>query len=105
MKNVMKVVIVLSLIAVMLLSLVACGNKPSGEYEGVLTTLIFDGNDVTLEIGNKAIATGTFTVEDDGTIKIVTEGENAKAEWPTGLKYDKENDKITSGFNSWKKAD
>ena len=107
MKKILTSVLAIALIAVMLCSLVSCGNKPSGEYENLVSTLIFKGNKVTLEIGNAEIATGTFSVDDEGKIEIVVEDEDSdtKDKWPSGLKYDKENDEIKAGILTWKKAD
>ena len=105
MKNVMKVVIALSLIAVMLLCLVACGNKPSGEYKNkLLGTIDFSGDDYTYTTAIGSVS-GTYSIDDEGNLKLVVEGEDSKVTLPTGLKYDKENDKVLSLLGDFTKAD
>jgi len=94
MKKIITSVLALALITVMLFSLVACGNKPSGTYGGKLFSVTFDGNKITY----KALlwsTDGTFEMGENNEIVITWEGEDGeKEELATTATYDKEADAI-----------
>lgn len=101
MKNVIKVLVAISLIAVMLVSLVACGNKPSGEYGNDVVTATFKGNEVTVTFKVLLISStvnGTFKMGEDNQILITYEDEEEAKSAPSGWTYDKENDAIECNF-------
>ena len=101
MKNVMKVVIALSLIAVMLLCLVACGNKPSGEYGGDVVTATFKGNEVTVTFKVLMLSStvnGTFEMGENNEILITYEDEDEAKSAPSGWTYNKDEDTIECNF-------
>lgn len=87
------------LIVVMMLSLVACGNKLSGTYKtdsvlGSYMSYTFDGDKVTFEV----VAAGISTVKIDGTYKI--DGEKITLTWG-----DETSDKALSGELDFEKTD
>lgn len=101
MKNVIKAVLAISLIAVMLLSLVACGNKPSGEYGGDVVTATFKGNEVTVTFSAgifSTTTTGTFEMGENNEILITYEDEDEAKSAPSGWTYNKDEDTIECNF-------
>lgn len=84
------------LIVVMMLSLVACGNKLSGTYESSVTGLLsytFEGSKVTFTVGSGKLSTSIT-----GTYKI--DGDTITLTWG-----DEKNDKALSGEQSFEKTD
>lgn len=101
MKNVLKAALAISLIAVMLLSLASCGNKPSGEYGTNNVTATFKGNEVTVTFSVGILsttATGTFEMGENNEILITYEDEEESKSAPSGWTYDKEADAIKCKF-------
>ena len=113
MKKILSAVLVCVLLAACVFALASCGKTLSGKYVDALgvTAYEFSGNKVTMYLGQKVVAEGTYKIEakdDKETITFTfTSGDDAEKESGTvdfvsGTEGDKEYIKLGSGFASAK---
>ena len=97
MKKLLRSAILITLVLVVLLSLASCSAKPKGTYSNSLLSLTFDGDDVTAKVlGSDSLSvSGKYKLGDEGEIIITwDDGEDSSAQLPTGLTYNKDDDKL-----------
>lgn len=94
MKKILTSVLAIALIAVMLCSLVSCGNKPSGTYGNKLYSVTFDGDKVTYTLVGSVSIEGTFEMGEENQILVTWENEGESKSAPSGWTYDKDADAI-----------
>ncbi len=87
-KSIVAIVIVLSFV----LTLAACGNKPSGTYGSDTYSMTFKGDKVTYKFGSLSIE-GTFEMDGDSINITWNDGENSSST-PSGLTYNKDKDTV-----------
>lgn len=94
MKKILTSVLAVALIAVMLFTLVSCGNKPSGTYGNKLYSVTFDGDKVTYTVIGSISIEGTFEMGEENKILVTWEDEGESKSAPSGWTYDKDADAI-----------
>jgi len=114
MKKILSAVLVCVLLACCVFALASCGKTLSGKYVDALgvTAYEFSGNKVTMYLGQKVVAEGTYKIgtndEDKEVITFTfTDGEDAEdesgtVEFVSGKEGDTEYIKLGSGFTAVK---
>ncbi len=106
MKKILTSVLAIAMICTMLFVLVSCGG-PSGKYGDKLgvSTITFDGGEVSLKLGTYDITSATYEMGDDGKILITYEDDGEEKELDIGLVYDEDADTIKWGLVTLEKKD